>query len=233
MKRFKLTLSDNPVFQTVTGLTNTTFDGTNVVESRGATEGQLLAVYNTYQEIKTFLDENGCNDDTYAYLRQKVNELETRIEQCCTVDHGEQDVSAIVARIDELEARIEECCNKSCIGGNTGSLTCDGNTITVSVLFNGPNPLVDGGKATAVSSMSDHNIVGYYFLVRNVQTGLYYKSATGKSSGDFGWSIGADGTMQASANTYAPYSNIIVAVDDHGCEGSIQVMLPGGNTAIP
>lgn len=222
MKRFKLTLSDNPVFQTVTGLTNTTFDGTNVVESRGATEGQLLAVYNTYQEIKTFLDENGCNDDTYAYLRQKVNELETRIEQCCTVDHGEQDVSAIVARIDELEARIGECCNKTCFDQETGSSSqCDGNVITVSFGWNGSNPYLDGGKATAVSSMSDHSIVGYHFLY-NFGSGFYKVSTLGK------WSIDGSGNVVHSGSGVSgiPYYTYIVVTDDHGCEGSTRVLLP-------
>ena len=46
MKRYKLSLSSNPSFNTVTGLTNTTFDPVNYVENRMATEQQISDLYN-------------------------------------------------------------------------------------------------------------------------------------------------------------------------------------------
>lgn len=59
MKRFKLALSDNPVFETITGLTNTTFDSNNIVGGRMATEAQIKALW------------------------EDINVLEQRVDYCC------------------------------------------------------------------------------------------------------------------------------------------------------
>lgn len=279
MKQFEVQSNKNPTFQTVTGLTNTTWDSENVVPSRGATEGQLAQVYTVLKDVKDYLDENGCTDDPWEYIKQqveeleqkqeeccgtdwsanvtqniyerledledqieecctidhsetattnilsKLTELETQIEECCNLDHGETAITNILDRLDELEAQIEECCNKAS-QAYTGAGTCDGNVITVSFAWNGSNPLQDGGKATAVSADSERAIAGFYFLVRNVNTGLYYRSATA-NGGDWTWTIDANGNVTAaSGGGSMNFSNTIVAVDANGCEGSINVDLP-------
>ncbi len=48
MKRFKISLTQNPVFQTVTGLTNKTWNGTPVT-GRAATEDQLASLASTIE----------------------------------------------------------------------------------------------------------------------------------------------------------------------------------------
>lgn len=57
--RYEIDFSDDPVFETVTGLTNTTFNINNITENRMATEGQLLDIAN------------------------RINELQNRINYCC------------------------------------------------------------------------------------------------------------------------------------------------------
>lgn len=57
--RYEIDFSDDPVFETVTGLTNTTFNINNVTENRMATEGQLLDIAN------------------------RINDLQNRINYCC------------------------------------------------------------------------------------------------------------------------------------------------------
>ena len=59
MKRFKLAISENPSFNTVLNLTNTTFDPNNVVEGRMATEDQV------------------------QQLSQDIADLEKRNDYCC------------------------------------------------------------------------------------------------------------------------------------------------------
>ena len=48
MKRFKISLTQNPSFQTVTGLTNKTWSGTPVT-GRAATEDQLASLASTIE----------------------------------------------------------------------------------------------------------------------------------------------------------------------------------------
>lgn len=57
--RYEIDFSDDPVFETVTGLTNTTFNINNITENRMATEGQLLDIAN------------------------RINDLQNRINYCC------------------------------------------------------------------------------------------------------------------------------------------------------
>ena len=199
--RYEIDFSDNPVFNTVIGLTNTTLDLENIVINRGATEGQLRELYDL------------------------LISLQTQINECCAQDHSQGTTDNILARLNDLEARIEGCCyeHSSPPSGDPIHSGCDGNVITVSANFTSANQ----GKATAISSIAGRNIVGYHFLVQQ-ENGIYYKSSTGRSALDFGWSIGADGTMVGSASTRGPWTWMIVATDDHGCEGTTYVNLPGG-----
>lgn len=139
MKRYKLDLSNNPSFNTVIGLTNRTFDGSTIVQGRGATEDQLLVVYNKIKEVADFLEESGCSDDPFDLIKRQLDELEQaqaqccgtdwsadvtqsmfermadledRIQTCCTVDHGAVDIQNILDRIDALEQQVISCCNE-------------------------------------------------------------------------------------------------------------------------
>lgn len=139
MKRYKLDLTNNPSFNTVIGLTNRTFDGTTIVQGRGATEDQLLIVYNKIKEVADFLEESGCSDDPFDLIKRQLDELEQaqaqccgtdwsadvtqnmfermadledRIQSCCTVDHGAVDIQNILDRIDALEQQVISCCNE-------------------------------------------------------------------------------------------------------------------------
>lgn len=252
MKQYEVKSNLNPTFNTVTGLTNTTFDPENVVNGRGASEGQLHQVYLLYKKLKDWLDENGCSDDPYQIIRDKIDEVVAKQEECCdnpqdsvvqtlrdrlTAIEGTQNeccgatsgdddgLEDLRNRLAALEAKIEEACG---CNSYTGMGTCDGNVITVSFAWNGINPFQDGGKATAVSANSERQIAGFYFLVRNVDTGMYYRSATAYG-GDFTWSIDANGNVIASAGSTMRMSSTIVAVDANGCEGTINVDLPRGN----
>lgn len=247
MKFITEELSQNPTFNTVVGLSNTNFDPENFIANRGATEGQIKVAHDMIKALQDWLDENGCSDDPYAIIRQKVDELEEAIGVCCANPQDtliqmlndrltalqtaqEQCCQAmsdvayqeLVARLDALEASID--CNP-CSGG-TG--TCDGNTITVSFAWNGSNPIQDGGQATAVSADATKTITGFYFLVLNSETGVYYKRSTAYG-GDWTWSISASGAVIASytgASGFVPPALGIVAVDENGCEGMIPVTLP-------
>lgn len=50
MKRFKLNFNNDPSFNTVMGLTNTSFNSTNYMENRMATEEQISELYNRVVE---------------------------------------------------------------------------------------------------------------------------------------------------------------------------------------
>lgn len=52
MKRFKLSLSDNPTFNNVLDLTNTTFNPDNIVEGRMATEAQIQELERRYTDVE-------------------------------------------------------------------------------------------------------------------------------------------------------------------------------------
>lgn len=215
MKTFEHDLSSNPTFNTVTGLSNTTFDPTTYVSNRGATEGQIKVVHDTIKALQDWLDENGCSDDPYLLIKAKVDELEAAIDDCCA---NPQD-----SIVQELRNRIEaleqwECQSET---GYIDSSTCDGNEIIVN--FQWDNLSKTSGKATATSSMSDHNIVSYDFLGQ-ISPGIYKKTKVA-GLGDFHWEIDNSGNVTMVANT-AGYSEGgalpgvgIIVTDDHGCEG--------------
>lgn len=242
MKQFDVRDTLNPVYNTVTGLTNTTFDSTNIVPDRGATEGQLKSVDDILQALKDWLDENGCSDDPYIAIRQRLDQLQARQEECC---NNPQDsiVQTLRTRLDQLQARIEECCEDPGGGGSGGegylpsqcvnNPTCDGGAVVVSVeLTTDPSQPVGKkrGSGTATGgSTTGANIIGYAFLVETAQPGVYRKSATAKGgAGNYAWSIGGNGrlTMYRYGYTVVPFSNTIVAIDSNGCEGYITVNLP-------
>lgn len=249
MKTFEQDFKTNPSFNTVTGLTNTTFDPNNVVSGRGATEDQVKFVHDMIKALQDWLDENGCSDDPYAIIRQKIDEVEAAIDVCCAnpqdtliqmltnrLNQLETDMNTccqamddnayqmLVDRLDALEQSIEDCCK----GGSASTDTCDGNVITVSYTWNGPNPLADGGTATATSSISGRSIVSYHFLVS--EGGVKVKSSHGSGVGpDWGWTIDSSGNMTATSGTWSgKYAIAIIATDDHGCEGITPITLPGG-----
>lgn len=239
MKQFDVTDSRNPVYNTVTGLINTTFDPTNVVINRGASEGQVKYVYDLIKALQDWLDENGCSDDPYAIIRQKVDELEEAIGICCA-NPQDRLIQMLTDRLNALQTAQEECCQamtdtvyqelvarmdaledsieNGCQSDTPVTDTCDGNIITVSFSWN--NVSRTSGQATASSSMSDHNIVGYYFLAKN--NGVYYKSATA-GMGDFGYTINASGQVQMYSTPTRILADTIVAVDNKGCEGTIYI----------
>lgn len=206
--RYEINFSDNPIFSTVTGLTNTTFNSENVVANRGATEGQLRELYNL------------------------LISFQSQIDECCAEDHSQATTNDILAKLDDLEARIEECCNRNPYEGGGGG--CDGNVITVSFAWNSSTPFADGGQATAVSADSSRQIAAYYFLVYDGRNGIYRRSSTA-FGGDFVWSIDSSGSVTAShAGAVGPGNELvsakeIIAVDSQGCEGGIAISLPIGH----
>ena len=209
--RYEIDFSDNPVFNTVIGLTNITLDLENIVVNRGATEGQLRELYNL------------------------LISLQAQINACCSIDHSQATTTDILAKLDDLEARIEECCNRNCYeGGGGGGGGCDGNVITVSFAWNSTTPFADGGQATAVSADSSREIAAYYFLVYDGRNGIYRRSTTA-FGGDFVWSIDSSGNVRAShAGAVGPGNELvsakeIIAVDAQGCEGGIAISLPIGH----
>lgn len=222
MKEFKFAVSNNPVFNTVTDLSNTTFDPSNVVNNRGASEGQVKYVYDLIKALQDWLDEHGCSSDPYAIIRQKVDELEEAIGICCA---NPQDtlIQTLTDRLNALEQSIEDCCNQSEVIS-----TCDGNTITVSFSWNSTDPVTDGGQTIAVSTDTSRNISAYYFLLYDVENGLYRRITTA-FGGDVHWSIDKNtGAVSALPTPISPKYNVIgiVAVDTQGCEGMTSVNLP-------
>lgn len=202
--RYEIDFSDNPIFNSVSGLTNTTLNLENIVVNRGATEGQLRELYNL------------------------LISLQTQIDECCAEDHSQATTDDILARLDDLEARIEGCCNRNPYEGGGGG--CDGNVITVSFGWNG-DPFTDGGQATAVSADSSRQIVAYYFLVYDNRNSIYRRSSTA-FGGDWVWSISSTGSVTAShAGAVGPgneliFAKEIIAVDSQGCEGGTPISLP-------
>ena len=222
MKENRIDFLANPTFNTVTGLTNKTFDPTNIVSGRGATEDQLKVVGDTVKDLNDYMDEFGCSDceEQYAGLRQMLDEMQVAQQECCDNKLTEENVNALIAdlsdKLDALETQIEECCWQS--GGGGGSGECDGSTVTVSFGWNGPNPITDGGgQVTAVSS-SGAAIAGYYLLV-NQSNGVIMKTASYA-----GVSVNGSGhvTIRQGGTGLGAYSiKGVGAVDVNGCEGFI------------
>ena len=224
MKFIREELSQNPTFNTVVGLSNTSFDPENLIANRGATEGQIKIVHDMIKALQDWLDEFGCSDDPYEQIKAKVDELEATIDVCCA---NPQDalIQALTDRLDALEQAITDCCEG---GGGGGGGICDGNIITVSFGWNGMNPYTDGGKATAVSADTSRQIAGFYFLCYDGEQNIYFKTSTARG-GDFIWTINGQGDVTATNGSSYNWAKAIVAVDTQGCEGIVQVDLPQAN----
>ena len=228
-----ITLPDNPIFNSVNGLRNRTFDANNIVSGRGATEDQLKPIADQVNEMQAFLDENGCQnapDDLYRALSERLDDLETLQEQCCAGKVSQENLDGVIQglsdRLDVMEAMIEDCCSKDCFGGGETTGAPGDNSITVTFEWNGDNPFSDGGKATATCSNGERSIVGYWFLVRDGNTGIYFR-ASSAYGGDFTWRIDQAGNVTSSSGGgQVPYAVAIVAVDDANNEGSVSVNLP-------
>lgn len=242
MKRFNSDIKENPSFNTVNGLSNKTFDPENIVSGRGATEDQLKVVGDVVKDLNDYIDESGCSDcnEKYQSLEQTLTNLEMQQEECCqnrvTQENLDALLQALSSRLDDLENQIEICCNKNDPGG--GTLTCDGNTITVSYSWNGADPLSDGGQAIAVSADPSRNIVAFFFLVYDAKTGMYYKRTNARGfsnlAGGWEWTINSSGEMTASyiSETTGYLAHAIVAVDENGCEGMVLISLPTGDAPV-
>ena len=202
-KTYRARIVPNPTFQTVRGLTNRTFDPENIVADRGATEDQLLAVYNRHQELSDWIDENMCHNNQDAV------------------------VQVLRDRLDALEARLGNC---GSLGGGT-TTTCDGNEIEVSFAWNGANHISAGGKATAVSADPERTIASYWFLVYDRGGDVYIKSRVA-SGGAFVWRIDNSGNVTSANGTVGNFAKGIVAVDSQGCEGMVPVTLPYTDNVI-
>lgn len=225
--KYKIDFESNPSFNTVLNLTNRTFDGTNIVSGRGATEDQLLVVHDKIEEIYTWLEEEGCSDDPYVFIKQQLDELDAAQRACCGTDWSANVTQDLYRKIANLEQLIEDCCAQQ-YSASASASTCDGNVITVSYTWNGANPLSSGGKATATSSKSGRTIVDYKFLCNN--GGVYLKTSQASGVGpDWGWTIDTNGNMRATSGTWSGnYAVGIVATDNMGCEGVVSITLPGG-----
>lgn len=224
-KEYELDFTANPQFQTVTGLTNTTIDPLNIVNHRGASEGQVKTIYNMLNAQQEWLEQNaGGSDEVYGVMRNRLDAVVGMIEDCGGGEQGDAVLNAIWTKLEALETQIQACMQRPCFGSGTDG--ADGNAVTVSFAWNGANPIADGGTATATSAMTDHNITGFYFLCRDDTSGLYYRSEIA-NGGNYVWTIDtATGAVTAAEGTAERYAHVIVAADDHGNEGMCLVELP-------
>lgn len=125
---YDIEISKNPSFQTVSGLTNKTWDPETVpiVSGRGATEDQLQVVDERIIELSNNVPE--CTDDPFTHLKQRVNAMEEALADCSDdafvqlrervdrIQNEFQDCSddpfmIVTARLDEMETRQINCCN--------------------------------------------------------------------------------------------------------------------------
>lgn len=124
---YDIEISKNPSFQTVSGLTNKTWDPETVpiVSGRGATEDQLQVVNDRITDVIKNMppcdddpfthlrgrvdqmeeDLSNCSDDAFAKLRERVDRIETEFKDC-----SDNPFMIVAARLDEMEARQITCC---------------------------------------------------------------------------------------------------------------------------
>lgn len=189
----KIAASSNPTFDTVTGLTNRTFDPANVASGRGATEDQLLV------------------------LHQQCAALEAQLE---TIENSET-MTAIIAEmraeVDDLRTMIEHCCYTLVSGNAEWGGDGDGADITINITWDA-DPLTNGGQMTAVSS-GGAAIVRYYFLVQKGD-GIFLKMKAANYAGNIVAVDTETGAITVTAGSGTGTDKIIAgATDAHGCEG--------------
>lgn len=224
-QEYELDFTRNPVFQTVTGLTNTTFDPLGIVANRGASEGQLKEIYNMARALAEWFNNNsGASDEMFAVMQNKLDEVVGLTQDCGDNEQSNALLNAIWTKLEAVETQVQACAQQPCFGSGTDG--ADGSVVTVSFSWNGADPIADGGTASATAAMTDHNITGFYFLCRDSTSGLYYRSEIA-NGGDYTWNINTTtGAVTATAGTTARYAHVIVAADDHGNEGMCLVELP-------
>ncbi|MBO7670861.1 MAG: hypothetical protein J6S60_09765 [Oscillospiraceae bacterium] len=195
-KTYRARIVPNPTFQTVRGLTNRTFDPENIVADRGATEDQLLAVYNRHQELSDWIDQNMCHNNQDAV------------------------VQVLRDRLDALEDRLGNC-----YLGAGAATACNDNEIQVSFEWNGADPITDGGTASALAADQERPAVYYWFLIHDSANDVYFKSRVAHG-GDYMWTIDDSGTVTAEPGVCGNIGRAVIAVDAQGCEGMVLITLP-------
>lgn len=232
MKTFNTDITYNPVFNTVNGLSNKTFDPENIVSGRGATEDQLKTVGDVIVELKAYIDEYGCQDDPYQGIRDFLDRLQTQQTECCqnrvTPENLEGLISELRDKIQELEAQIEECCSKGIPGEESvsPSTNCDGTAnITVTMGWNPEQPNPGGSGRIITGQMSGTStggsIVGYYFVVE-YGNGMYVKATSVLNMSKMYTVNSTTGEMTVQLKSLSGSSGVAIyccAVDENGCEG--------------
>ena len=121
-------------------------------------------------------------------------------------------------KLNELEARIEECCCTCFDGGGGGGNNCDGSEITVTMSWDS-NPIANGGQINATSSGSAP-ITFYYFLVKS-SADVWIPMGTIDYIGKQYSVNGTTGHVTVSSTGgFGHYSGVAIgARDSNGCEG--------------
>lgn len=194
MKTTFVSLSKNPRYRTVTGLTNTSFDAASIVSGRGATEDQLKTIHDQCAELETQVAEIE-NSDTLNAI-----------------------VAEMRAEVDDLRAMVEHCCSNLHAGVvDEPSGTGDGADVSVGVAWDA-DPQTNGGQMTATSS-SGAAIVMYWFLVRK-SDGVFLKMPSARFAGRVLTVDTATGAITVTAGSGAATDKIVAgATDENGCEG--------------
>lgn len=252
---YEVDFENNPKFNTVLNLSNRTFDPENIVSGRGATEDQLKVIWDKQDEIQQFIDDQGCTDDPYTLILQKVteleerqavccdnpqshiiqafntrlDELETRQEACCNNEGATitQVFNLIQTRLTNLETRIGECCSKVLIGNEVpfDDSTCGGNVITLSATWN-----ATGGQINY--TMTDTTRTpGLFFFLAEMTNGVYRSRATEIAAGKGRLAIDSlTGAMTFTGGVYdTPKGRkkvVVGMLDNGGCEGLAVITLP-------
>lgn len=124
---YDIEISKNPSFQTVSGLTNKTWDPETVpiVSGRGATEDQLQVVNDRITDVIENMPP--CDDDPFTHLRGRVDQMEEDLSNCSDdaflqlrervdriqnefKDCSDDPFMIVTARLDQMEARQITCC---------------------------------------------------------------------------------------------------------------------------
>lgn len=204
---YDLDFKQNPEFNTVLELSNRTFDPDNIVSGRGATEDQLKFVYDKHKEISIFLEEQGCSDDPYTLIIQKVEALEAQQAICCD-NPQDHIIQAYNTRLDELEARqiaccnnegstvtavfnqiqnriaqleerIAECCGRTFVGNDVPyNDTQECVNSTSSVSVTWPNTSGGTGQVNFVPSIGTTQTATLYYFVSEMTNGIYMIKST-------------------------------------------------------
>lgn len=185
-------LSKNPVFESVTGLTNTTFDPENVTSGRGATEGQLRDIHDQCRALETQL-AGIENSETLTGI-----------------------INSMLAEVDDLRTMIDNCCY-TVVSGGAEPVGGDGADVAVTISW-AANPMEDGGQMTATSS-GGADIDLFYFLVRGGD-GVFLKKRAARYCGKVVTVNTLTGAITVSEGAGGTADKLVAgATDANGCEG--------------